>query len=131
MNMYEKQGFDFDPETIDLLDAMLQNLMDDDDLKDEFKKLTFIKKLHNTYDGKPGPLKQLIEKMATMEKEFTRTQLDMQRAVSDLTEAAKTVRRAVLAQTATEKRTAIKKLEGIEMREPFYSWNQRQETNGP
>lgn len=53
MNQYEKQGFDFDPELIDLFDAILQNITDEGELKDEFQKLKFIKKLNGTYNGKP------------------------------------------------------------------------------
>ena len=128
MNSYEKQGFDFDPETIDLLDAIIQNMMEGGEVKEEFKKLKFVRQLDGTYNGKPGPLKQLIEKMAVIEREFTRSKLDMQRAVSDMTEATRTVRRAVLADTATEKSKAIQKLEGIEHRSQFYSWNDRHGT---
>jgi len=125
MNQYEKQGFDFDPELIDLFDAILQNLSDEGELKDEFSKLKFIKKLEGTYNGKPGPLKQLIEKMATMEREFTRTQLDMQRAISDITEISRTMSKAAMAHTASEKMEAMQKLQGVQTRSQYYSWNQK------
>jgi CRISPR/Cas system CSM-associated protein Csm2 small subunit len=124
MNQYEKQGFDFDPELIELFDSILQNITDEGELKDEFAKLKFIKKLDGTYNGKPGPLKQLIEKMATMEQEFTRVQLDMQRAVRDMTLATRTITEAANANTKEELMRKIKELEGIQLREQFYSWNQ-------
>jgi len=124
MNQYEKQGFDFDPELIELFDSILQNITDEGELKDEFAKLKFIKKLDGTYNGKPGPLKQLIEKMATMEQEFTRVQLDMQRAVRDMTHATRTITDAANANTKEELMRKIKELEGIQLREQFYSWNQ-------
>lgn len=125
MNQYEKQGFDFDPELIDLFDAILQNISDEGELKNEFQKLKFIKQLEGTYNGKPGPLKQLIEKMATIEREFTRTQLDMQRAISDFQEMARVVRNAASAETAQQKMEAFQKLQGIETRAQYYSWNDK------
>ncbi|MHA1290033.1 MAG: hypothetical protein ACTSPB_21840 [Candidatus Thorarchaeota archaeon] len=126
MNQYEKQGFDFDPELIDLFDAILQNISDEGDLKDEFSKLKFIKKLEGTYNGKPGPLKQLIEKMATMEREFTRSQMDMQRAISDITEMSRIMSKAAMAHTASEKMEAMQSLQGIQTRSQYYSWNQNE-----
>lgn len=126
MNMYEKQGFDFDPETVDLLDAILQNMLEGGEIKDEFKKLKFVKQLDGTFNGKPGPLKQLIEKMATMEREFTRSQMDMQRAISDITEMSRTMSQAAMAHTASEKMEAMQKLQGIQTRSQYYSWNQQE-----
>lgn len=127
-NPYEKQGFDFDPEIIDLMDAILQNMLDDGAIKEEFKKLKFVKQLDGTYNGKDGPLKQLIEKMAVIEREFTTSQLDMQRAISDLTMVAKTIRKAVDAKTQKELQESINTLEGLEHREQFYTWNQKNGT---
>ena len=123
--MYEKQGFDFDPETVDLLDAIIQNMLEGGEIKDEFKKLKFVKQLDGTFNGKPGPLKQLIEKMATMEREFTRSQMDMQRAISDITEMSRIMGKAAHAHTATEKMEAMQKLQGIQTRSQYYSWNQK------
>lgn len=125
-NPYEKQGFDFDPETIDLMDAILQNMLDDGEIKEEFKKLKFVKQLDGTYNGKDGPLKQLIEKMAVIEREFTTSQLDMQRAISDLTMVTKTIRQAVAAKTQKDLQESINTLEGLEHREQYYTWNQEQ-----
>lgn len=124
--MYEKQGFDFDPETVDLLDAILQNMLEGGEVKEEFKKLKFVKQLEGTYNGKPGPLKQLIEKMATMEREFTRTQLDMQRAITDVSDMANTMQRAATAQSSSERIEAIERLKGIQSRSQYYSWNQKE-----
>ena len=126
MNQYEKQGFDFDPETIDLLDAILQNMIADGEIKDEFKKLKFVKQLDGTFNGEPGPLKQLIEKMATMEREFTRCQLDLRRAVSDVQDIARTMTTAACAHTTQERRDAIGRLESIQHRQQYYSWNQQE-----
>lgn len=128
MNQYEKQGFDFDPELIDLFDSILQNINDDDDLTGEFKKLKFIKQLDGTYNSSPGPLKQLIEKMGTMEHEFSRVQLDMQRAIRDMIRATRTIREAANAQSKDELLRKIKELEGLEAREQFYTWNEKNGT---
>jgi len=128
MNQYEKQGFDFDPELIDLFDSILQNINDDDDLTGEFKKLKFIKQLDGTYNSSPGPLKQLIEKMGTMEHEFSRVQLDMQRAIRDMIHATRTIREAANAQSKDELLRKIKELEGLEAREQFYTWNEKNGT---
>jgi len=128
MNQYEKQGFDFDPELIDLFDSILQNINDDDDLTGEFKKLKFIKQLDGTYNSSPGPLKQLIEKMGTMEHKFSRVQLDMQRAIRDMIHATRTIREAANAQSKDELLRKIKELEGLEAREQFYTWNEKNGT---
>jgi hypothetical protein len=124
MNQYEKQGFDFDPELIDLFDAVLQNVHDEGDLKEEFTKLKFIKKLDGTYNSKPGPLKQLIEKMGTMEREFTRTKLDMQRVTGDLNNALRTIQNMAAARTREDMVKEIEKLQEIKGRSEYYTWNQ-------
>lgn len=123
MNQYEKQGFDFDPELIELFDSILQNITDEGELKDEFAKLKFIKKLDGTYNGKPGPLKQLIEKMATMEQEFTRVQLDMQRATSDLNQTIDGITKAVQSQTQADLQQSVEQLHGIGRRGKYYTRN--------
>ena len=123
MNQYEKQGFDFDPELIELFDSILQNITDEGDLKDEFAKLKFIKKLDGTYNGKPGPLKQLIEKMSTMEQEFTRVQLDMMRATSDLNQTIETIKKVVNANTQRDLQESVEQLHGIGSRGKFYTRN--------
>ena len=124
-NPYEKQGFDFDPELIDLFDAILQNVHDEGELKEEFNKLKFIKKLEGTYNSKPGPLKQLIEKMAVMEHEFTNTKIDMQRTIADLNETIRTIRNMAEAQTKEEMARQVDKLRGIGGRVDSYTWNER------
>lgn len=123
MNQYEKQGFDFDPELIDLFDAILQNITDEGELKDEFQKLKFIKKLNGTYNGKPGPLKQLIEKIGTMEHEFTRVQIDMMRATSDLNQTIDAMKKAVNAKTQEDLQDSIEQLHGISSRGKYYTRN--------
>lgn len=124
MNQYEKQGFDFDPELIELFDAILQNVHDEGELKEEFSKLKFIKKLEGTYNSKPGPLKQLIEKMATMEREFTRTKLDMQRVTGDLNQTLRSLKNMAEAQTKEDLRKEVIKLQEIKDRQDYYTWNQ-------
>lgn len=123
MNQYEKQGFDFDPELIDLFDAILQNIHDEGELKEEFSKLKFIKKLEGTYNSKPGPLKQLIEKMGTMEREFTNTQLDMRRMTADMNHTIDAIKKAVNAQTQMDLQESIDQLQGIKKRQRNYEWN--------
>lgn len=124
MNQYEKQGFDFDPELIDLFDAVLQNVTDEGELKDEFTKLKFIKKLEGTYNSKPGPLKQLIEKMGAMEREFARTKLDMQRMTTDLNNALRSIQNMAAARTREEMVREIEKIQEVKGRSEYYSWNQ-------
>ncbi len=123
-NPYEKQGFDFDPEMIDLFDAILQNIHDAGELKEEFTKLKFIKQLEGTYNSKPGPLKQLIEKMGTMEREFTRTKLDMQRVTSDLNRTLKTLQNMAQARSQEELHKQIEQLQEIQGRTQYYTWNE-------
>jgi hypothetical protein len=53
----------------------------------------------------------------------------MQRAISDMQEVARTMKNAASAHTAQERRDAIERLEGIQNRSQYYSWNQ--EENGP
>lgn len=123
MNQYSKQGFDFDPELIELFDAILQNIHDEGDLKEEFSKLKFIKKLEGTYNSRPGPLRQLIEKMSTMEREFTSTKLDMQRMTADMNHTIDAIKSAVSAQTQKELQESIDQLQGIKKRQRNYEWN--------
>lgn len=123
-NPYEKQGFDFDPELIDLFDAILQNIHDEGELKEEFSKLKFIKKLEGTYNGRPGPLKQLIEKMGVMEHEFTNTKIDMQRTISDLNETMRIMQNMAAAQSREEMLRQFDRLRGLKARTDKYTWNQ-------
>ena len=98
----------------------------------ELKKLKFIQILKDNYDGSKGPIKQIIEKLSTIERDYvtmrhqhTTAQTDMRRAVADMTEVTRTIRIAAMTedrQTATQ---AAKKLEGIEHRLIQYSWNQK------
>ena len=124
VNPYEKQGFDFDPELIDLFDAVLQNIHDEGDLKEEFTKLKFIKKLEGTYNSKPGPLKQLIEKMGAMEHEFRRTKIDMQRVTTDLNQTLRALKNMAESQTKEDLRKEILKIQEIKDRQDYYTWNQ-------
>ena len=123
-NPYEKQGFDFDPELIDLFDAILQNINDEGELKEEFQKLKFIKQLNGTYNSRPGPLKQLIEKMGVMEHEFTKTKIDMQRTISDLNETIRIIKNVMDARNQEELSRQIDKLRGVQARTDTYTWNQ-------
>jgi len=124
-NPYEKQGFDFDPELIDLFDAILQNVHDEGELKEEFSKLKFIKKLDGTYNSRPGPLKQLIEKMGVMEHEFTKTKIDMQRTIADLNEMVRVIKNMVEATEREELIKQIDRLKGIGARSSAYTWNEK------
>lgn len=125
-------GFNFDPETIELLDAILLNITTDEELNEEFKKLKFIKTLQSKYDGSSGPIRQMMDKMAKIEKthyqwqkEFARTKMDMKRAIADMTEATRTIRTAAQAGDTIAKYEALKKLEGMEYRQNSYTWNEK------
>ena len=124
-------GFDLDEETIETFDAILLALTQDPELKEEFKKLKFIQSLKDKYDGSKGPMKQMMEKMsqieqeqAAMVKEHIKTDTDLRRAVSDMTEATRTIRTAAMTEDRQTATNAAKKLEGMEHRLKQYSWNQ-------
>jgi hypothetical protein len=124
-------GFNLDEETVEIFDAILLALTQDPELKEEFTKLKFIQKLKDNYDGSKGPMRQIMEKLAALEKmngsimnEHMSAQRDMRRAVEDMTNATRQIRNAVLAQNATDKMRAVQKLEGMEIRQTHYSWNE-------
>lgn len=123
-------GFNLDEETIELFDAILLNLTQDAELAEEFTKLKFVRKLHDNYDGSKGPIKQIMEKLAKIEKEYHDMVADhivietnMRRAIADMTDATRAIRAASTARTATEQYEALKKLEGMEYRQNSYTWN--------
>lgn len=125
-------GFDLDKETIELFDAILLNIVHDEELNEEFKKLKFVKTLQSKYDGSNGPIKQIIQKLSKIEKtnyemrkEFARAKVDCRRAVEDLTLATRAIREAATAEDRDAKYAAMKKLEGIEWRKAQYSWNHK------
>ena len=125
-------GFNLDEETIEMFDSILLAITQDPDLNEEFTKLKFIQVLKDKYDGSEGPIKQLMQKMAQLERSFTvmtdehtKAQMDMKRAVSDMTSATRAIRGAAQAKSKEEKYQALKKLEGIEFRKGSYTWNQK------
>jgi len=128
---YEALGFDLDPETIELFDSILLNILGDKELNDEFKKLKFVLKLHDKYDSRTtGPIRQIIEKLGKIEQDYNmlreehiKTQIDMRRAVADMTEATRTIRTAAMSEDRATASGAAKKLEGMEHRLKQYSWN--------
>lgn len=123
MSTGSELGFDIDEETIELFDAILVNLTYDDELKEEFKKLRFVKTLQSRYNSSKGPIKQLMEKMAKIEKTYYEIQMDNQRAVRDMSEMARAVQNFANARTAEQKKQSLQRLEGITFREGAYSWN--------
>ena len=130
--MANVQGFDLDEKTIKTFDAILTAIANDPDLGEEFGKLQFIQTLAGEYDRTDGPIEQMFQKVTQLERAFnnmltehTKAQMDMKRAVADMTEATRTIRQASIAQTAEEKNNALKKLEGIEFRQSSYTWNQK------
>lgn len=128
-------GFNLDEETIELFDAILLNLSQDDELNEEFTKLKFVRKLHDKYDGSIGPIKQILIKLAKVEQDYSimknnhiSMQLDLKRAVSDLVEATRTIRTAAMTEDRNTSWAAAKKLEGMEHRLKQYSWNHKDGT---
>ena len=127
----ENYGFDFDDETIMMFDSILLAITNDPDIHEEFKKLKFIQVLKADFDESDGPIKQIVQKVAQLERahkeltdEHTKTQMDLKRAVSDLTSTAQNVRAAMLSTSKVDKLAAVKKLEGLELRQSSYTWNQ-------
>lgn len=68
-------------------------------------------------------LKQLIEKIGTMEHEFTRVQIDMMRATSDLNQTIDAMKKAVNAKTQEDLQDSIEQLHGISSRGKYYTRN--------
>jgi len=130
--MANVSGFDLDEETIETFDSILLALTKDPELAEEFTKLKFIQILKAEFDSSDGPIKQMIQKMSQIEQqqahmvnEHTKAQMDMKRAVADMTTVTKAVRQASQAMDATTKHEALKKLEGLELRQSSYTWNQK------
>ena len=124
-------GFDLDEETIETFDSILLALTNNPELQEEFTKLKFIQVLKSEYDSSDGPIKQMIQKMAQIEQgqkqmldEHTKAQMDMKRAVADMTAATKAIRQSSQAMTAVQKADVLKQLEGLELRQSSYTWNQ-------
>lgn len=132
MSTGSELGFDLDEEVVELFDAILLNITRDKELNEEFKKLKFIKTLQSKYDGSKGPIKQMLEKLAKIEKEtlemrleFVKTKVDCRRAVEDLTFVCHTIREAAKTEDKNVRYNALKKLEGVEQRKSQYSWNHK------
>ncbi len=125
-------GFSLDEETIEMFDSILLALTQDPELREEFTKLKFIQTLKDKFDGSDGPIKQIIQKVSQIEQahtnmivEHARAQMDMKRAVSDLTSATRGIRAAAEAKNKEEQYNALKQLEGLEFRQGSYTWNQK------
>ena len=125
-------GFDLDEKTIETFDSILLALTQDPELQEEFTKLKFIQILKAKYDSSDGPIKQIMMKLSQIEQaqkhmidEHTKMQMDLKRAVADMTHATKAIRQAAMSKDAQVQRDALKQLEGIELRIPSYTWNQK------
>ena len=129
---YQALGFDLDEETVEVFDAILMNVLTDKELNDEFKKLKFVQKLHDNYDGTKGPIRQIVEKLGKIEQDYNtimnehvRTETNMRRAIADLTEVTRTIRTASEAREQSAQHAALKRLEGMEYRQDSYNWNEK------
>jgi hypothetical protein len=125
-------GFDLDEETVELFDAILLAVTQDEQVSEEFNKLKFIRSLKNNYDSSPGPIRQMIQKLAKIERdqshmlaEHAKSRMDMRRAVEDMTLLAKTIRDAAFIDDRNAKYEKLQALEGLEFRRKTYSWNQK------
>lgn len=125
-------GFDLDEETIETFDSILLALTNNPELNEEFTKLKFIQVLKGEYDSSDGPIKQMIQKMSQIEQqqahmvnEHAKAQMDMKRAVADMTTATRAIRRSSQAMTAVQQAEVLKQLEGLEFRQSSYTWNQK------
>lgn len=130
--MTTQLGFNLDEETIEMFDSILLALTQDPELREEFTKLKFIQVLKNKFDSSEGPIKQMMQKMAQLERSFTvmkdehtKAQMDMKRAVSDMTTATRSILAAAEAKSKEAKYQALRKLEGIPFRQGSYTWNQK------
>lgn len=121
-------GFDIDEETVELFDAILVNIATDKELKGEFKKLRFIKTLQNNYNKSKGPIRQLMEKMGKIEETYASIQMDNRRLVSDMDTLVSTIKEFAGTANPEHKDRALKKLQGINLRNlrnATYSWNNK------
>lgn len=84
-------GFDLDEETVKLFDSILVNIATDPELKQEFKKMQFIKALEGKAPKGKGPIQQLLEKVARIERDQLEQNMDLRRLISDLQHISKHV----------------------------------------
>lgn len=129
MILNEKElGFDLDEETVVLLDAILTNIATDPELKEEFKKLKFIKSLGDNYNNKRGPMRQLLDKVADIERDRFHANMDLRRLISDMQHLAQTVEKLVGNDNsfkAIEVKESLKGIAGINNSSKFYTFNSR------
>jgi len=117
----DQLGFDLDTETVRLLDAIITNISQDDEVKEEFKKLSFIKTLADKYDNTPGPIEQLLEKVSQIEKHKFQESMDLRRLISDVEHLAQVIERY-----APQSAEAVKGIKDIDKRSKYYSFQQGQ-----
>lgn len=84
-------GYDLDEETVKLFDSILVNIATDPELRQEFKKLQFIKTLEGKMPEGKGPIQQLLEKTAKIERDQLEQNMDLRRVITDLQHIARTV----------------------------------------
>lgn len=111
-------GFDLDDETVILLDAILTNIATDSELKEEFKKLKFIKSLGDNYNNKRGPIRQLLDKVAEIERDRFHANLDMRRLIADMQHLAQVVEKV------TGTKQELKGITSINNSSKFYTFSQ-------
>ena len=118
-------GFDIDEEIVDLFDSILVNIATDEGIKEEFKKLQFIKILQNKHNKLKGPIRQIMEKMGKLEKTYANIQMDNRRLVSDMDTLTQIVKNFAAATNPEHRNRAIEQLQGINLRKLTYSWNNK------
>ena len=111
-------GFDLDTETVRLIDAIITNIAKDDTVKEEFKKLSFIKSLEDNYDDGAGPIEQLLEKVAQIERHKFEESLDLRRVIADLEHLSKVVERYL----PSKGKETLKGIHEIDKRSKYYSY---------
>ncbi len=79
-----RAGYDLDEETVKLFDSILVNIATDPELRHEFKKMQFIKTLEGKAPKGPGPIQQLLEKTAKLERNYLDINMDLRRVISDM-----------------------------------------------
>lgn len=120
MILNEKEmGFDLDEETVTFLDALITNIATDPGLKEEFKKMKFIKSLGDNYNNKQGPIRQLLDKVAAIERDRFHSNLDMRRLIADMQHLAQVVEKV------TGSKQELKGITGINNSSKFYTFSQQ------
>ena len=116
----DDHGFDFDEETVRLMDAILINIADDEQVKEEFEKLGFLRKLKDTYEYGPGPFTQILNKVSKAEQDRLRNNVDIRRLIADMDQSLQIIQSML----PPEKQREFRHRRGEIDRRQYYAFKQ-------